>query len=317
MTKLKKRIIVAPINSEEEKPEEEEEKGLDLVRMCLRKIGSYPLLSYEEMTERFRAMEVLKKINKPKCFAAVEEIEEIKEELIIRNLRLVVNIAKRFRGRGLDFLDLIQEGTFGLLKAVDKYDWRIGSHFSTYATYWIRQTIIRAIQNKNRTIHLPVNKYDKIARLTKKEAELARSLGRLPEDEEVAEALGVDVAIVLDLRVIREIGVISYHSPAKAGENKLEDFLPSQEEGVEELISREQLKQSIGEILSTLSPKEEKVLRLRFGIDSKDGKGSTLEQVGIIFNLTRERIRQIERKALKKLRHPARLNKLLKNLGYD
>ena len=262
----------------------------DPVRMYLKEIGKVPLLSSEE------EMELAKQIEAGSQYA--------KKKLAEANLRLVVSIAKRYVGRGMLFLDLIQEGNLGLIKAVEKFDFRKGFKFSTYATWWIRQAITRAIADQARTIRIPVHMVETINKLIRVQRQLLQELGRDPFPEEISK--------VMDLPVekVREIQKIAHETPIGEEEDShLGDFIPDDDAPAPaEAAAFTMLKEQLINVLDTLTPREEKVLRLRFGLD--DGRARTLEEVGKEFNVTRERIRQIEAKALRKLRHPSRSKKL-------
>lgn len=267
----------------------------DPVRMYLREIGKIPLLSYDE------ELELAKRI--------LEDDEEAKKKLTESNLRLVVSIAKKYVGRGMLFLDLIQEGNMGLIKAVDKFDYTKGFKFSTYATWWIRQAITRAIADQARTIRIPVHMVETINKLIRTSRHLLQQNGREPTPEEIAEEMEIPVEKVLEIQKIAQ-DPVSLETPiGEEDDSHLGDFIqdddsPSPQDAASYTMLREQLE----EVMKTLTPREAKVLRLRFGLD--DGKARTLEEVGKQFNVTRERIRQIEAKALRKLRHPSRSKKL-------
>ncbi len=267
----------------------------DPVRMYLKEIGRVPLLTAENEVELARRIE--------------EGDEDAKRRLAEANLRLVVSIAKRYVGRGMLFLDLIQEGNLGLIKAVEKFDYRKGYKFSTYATWWIRQAITRAIADQARTIRIPVHMVETINKLIRVQRHLLQELGREPTAEEIAEELDVSVERVREiLKVAQE--PVSLETPIGEEEDShLGDFIededaPAPAEAASYLLLREQ----ISEVLGSLTPREQRVLELRFGLD--DGRARTLEEVGQVFGVTRERIRQIEAKALRKLRHPSRSKKL-------
>lgn len=267
----------------------------DPVKMYLKDIGRVPLLSGEEEIDLARKMQ--------------EGDEVAKQRLSEANLRLVVSIAKRYVGRGMLFLDLIQEGNLGLMKAVEKFDYQKGFKFSTYATWWIRQSITRAIADQARTIRIPVHMVETINKLTRTSRELLQKNGREPTPEEIAEAMGVDVARVREIQKIAQ-DPVSLETPIGEEEDShLGDFIEDDKtQTPSDSVAFIMLKEQLLGVLDTLTPREEKVLRLRYGID--DGKPRTLEEVGREFNVTRERIRQIEAKALRKLRHPSRSKKL-------
>ena len=291
------------IGSMEEMPEEEEldltlPEGIsidDPVRMYLKEIGKVPLLSADEEIELAKRME--------------QGDEEAKQRLAEANLRLVVSIAKRYVGRGMLFLDLIQEGNMGLIKAVEKFDYRKGYKFSTYATWWIRQAITRAIADQARTIRIPVHMVETINKLIRVSRQLLQDLGRDPTPEEIAEEMDMPVGKVREiLKVAQE--PVSLETPIGEEEDShLGDFIPDTEMMIPaDAAAFTLLKEQLLEVLKTLTDREQKVLRLRFGLD--DGRARTLEEVGKEFQVTRERIRQIEAKALRKLRHPSRSKKL-------
>ena len=267
----------------------------DPVRMYLREIGKIPLLSYD------KELELAKRI--------LEGDEEAKQELAEANLRLVVSIAKKYVGRGMLFLDLIQEGNMGLIKAVEKFDYTKGFKFSTYATWWIRQAITRAIADQARTIRIPVHMVETINRLIRTSRHLLQQLGREPTPEEIAKEMDMSVEKVMEIQKIAQ-DPVSLETPiGEEDDSHLGDFIqdedsPAPQDAASYTLLREQLE----EVMKTLTPREAKVLRLRFGLD--DGKARTLEEVGKEFDVTRERIRQIEAKALRKLRHPSRSKKL-------
>jgi RNA polymerase primary sigma factor len=271
-------------------------EGLDdPVRMYLREIGKVPLLTAEE------EIELAKKIEK--------KDEEAKNKLAEANLRLVVSIAKRYIGRGLTLLDLIQEGNIGLLKAVEKYDWRRGYKFSTYATWWIRQAITRAIADQARTIRIPVHMVETINKMIRVQRKLVQDLGREPLPEEIANEMQLPVDKIQHvLKISQE--TISLEAPVGEEEDsQLGDLLPDEQSlSPEEAATYELLKGHIKEVLFYLSPREQKILRMRFGLD--DGRGHTLEEVGQEFGVTRERIRQIEAKALSRLKKHRESKKL-------
>lgn len=267
----------------------------DPVRMYLKEIGRINLLTSDEEFEYARRAE--------------EGDEEAKKMLAESNLRLVVSIAKRYVGRGMLFLDLIQEGNIGLMKAVDKFDPTKGYKFSTYATWWIRQAITRAIADQARTIRVPVHMVETINKLARIQRQLTQELNREPTDEEIAEKLGITVEKVREVYKISQ-DPVSLETPiGEEDDSHLGDFIKDERMmGPEEYATVEMLKEELASVLLTLTDREEKVLRLRFGLD--DGQCRTLEEVGQIFGVTRERIRQIEAKALRKLRHPSRSRKL-------
>ena len=267
----------------------------DPVRMYLKEIGKVPLLSAEVEIELALRME--------------EGDEEAKKKLAEANLRLVVSIAKRYVGRGMLFLDLIQEGNLGLIKAVEKFDYRKGFKFSTYATWWIRQAITRAIADQARTIRIPVHMVETINKLIRVSRQLLQELGREPTPEEIAEEMNMPVERVREILKISQEPVSLETPIGEEEDSHLGDFIPDDNIPVPaDAAAFTLLKEQLLEVLSTLTDREQKVLRLRFGLD--DGRARTLEEVGKEFNVTRERIRQIEAKALRKLRHPSRSRKL-------
>ena len=267
----------------------------DPVRMYLKEIGKVPLLTAEEEKELAMRME--------------EGDEEAKKRLAEANLRLVVSIAKRYVGRGMLFLDLIQEGNLGLIKAVEKFDFRKGFKFSTYATWWIRQAITRAIADQARTIRIPVHMVETINKLVRVSRQLLQELGREPTPEEIAERMEIPVERVREILKISQEPVSLETPIGEEEDSHLGDFIQDDNVPVPaEAAAFTLLKEQLVEVLSTLTEREQKVLRLRFGLD--DGRSRTLEEVGKEFNVTRERIRQIEAKALRKLRHPSRSRKL-------
>ena len=272
----------------------------DPVRMYLREIGKIELLSFEE------ELELAKKI--------LEGDEEAKQKLAESNLRLVVSIAKKYVGRGLLFLDLIQEGNMGLIKAVEKFDYTKGYKFSTYATWWIRQAITRAIADQARTIRIPVHMVETINKLIRTSRHLLQQYGREPTPEEIAAEMEISVEKVAEIQKIAQ-DPVSLETPiGEEDDSHLGDFIqdddsPAPHDAASYMLLKEQLE----EVMSTLTPREAKVLKLRFGLE--DGKSRTLEEVGSQFNVTRERIRQIEAKALRKLRHPSRSKKLRDYMG--
>ena len=263
----------------------------DSVRMYLKEIGRYPLLTPEEEKELGRRMS--------------EGDEEAKKKMTEANLRLVVSVAKRYTGRGLQFLDLIQEGNLGLMKAVDKFDHEKGFKFSTYATWWIRQSVTRAIADQAKTIRVPVHMVETINKVIRTSRTLLQELGREPGEEELAEALGMSVEKVRDILKIAQEPVSLETPIGEEEDSHLGDFIPA--EGASdpaELASETLMREQIRKAISTLTPREQRVLELRYGLD--DGRSRTLEEVGLEFGVTRERIRQIESKAIRKLRHPTR-----------
>ena len=267
----------------------------DPVRMYLKEIGKVPLLSAEEEIELAKRME--------------EGDEKAKQRLAEANLRLVVSIAKRYVGRGMLFLDLIQEGNLGLIKAVEKFDYRKGYKFSTYATWWIRQAITRAIADQARTIRIPVHMVETINKLIRVSRQLLQDLGREPTPEEIAEQMDLSVDRVRDILKISQEPVSLETPIGKEEDSHLGDFIQDDNVPVPaDAAAFTMLREQLEEVLDTLTEREQKVLRLRFGLD--DGRARTLEEVGKVFKVTRERIRQIEAKALRKLRHPSRSRKL-------
>jgi RNA polymerase primary sigma factor len=267
----------------------------DPVRMYLKEIGRVPLLTAEEEVELAKGIE--------------EGSEEAKRKLAEANLRLVVSIAKRYVGRGMHFLDLIQEGNLGLIKAVEKFDYRKGFKFSTYATWWIRQAITRSIADQARTIRIPVHMVETINKLTRVSRQLLQELGRAPLPEEIAEEMDLPVERVREIMKIAQEPVSLETPIGEEEDSHLGDFIEDQEATAPaEAAAFTMLQEQLGQVLESLTPREQQVLRLRFGLD--DGRGRTLEEVGQVFGVTRERIRQIEAKALRKLRHPSRSKKL-------
>ena len=267
----------------------------DPVRMYLKEIGKVPLLSAAEEIEIAKRM--------------ADGDQDAKKQLAEANLRLVVSVAKRYVGRGMLFLDLIQEGNLGLIKAVEKFDYRKGYKFSTYATWWIRQAITRAIADQARTIRIPVHMVETINKLIRVNRQLLQEYGREPRPDEIAREMGISEEKVREIiKVAQE--PVSLETPIGEEEDShLGDFIPDDDAPAPaEVAAFTLLKEQLMEVMDTLTPREEKVLRLRFGLD--DGKARTLEEVGREFNVTRERIRQIEAKALRKLRHPSRSKKL-------
>lgn len=267
----------------------------DPVRMYLKEIGVVPLLSNEEEKE---------------LAIAVENGDlEAKQRLAEANLRLVVSIAKRYVGRGMQFLDLIQEGNMGLMKAVDKFDYSKGFKFSTYATWWIRQAITRAIADQARTIRIPVHMVETINKLVREQRNLLQELGQDPTPEQIAEHMGMTPDKVREILKIAQEPVSLETPIGEEDDSHLGDFIEDEViENPVDYTTRVVLREQLDEVLDTLTDREENVLRLRFGLD--DGKMRTLEDVGKVFNVTRERIRQIEAKALRKLRHPSRSKQL-------
>ena len=294
--------VTAEIEKGYEKTAEESENSFtergnaeDPVRMYLKEIGRIPLLSSEEEIELAKRME--------------EGDEEAKKKLSEANLRLTVSIAKRYSGRGMQFLDLIQEGNLGLIKAVEKFDYRKGYKFSTYATWWIRQSITRAIADQARTIRIPVHMVETMNRVNRTSRRLLQEYGREPTPEEIAEAMNLPVERVLEISKISQEPVsletpIGEEEDSHLGDFIQDEHIPVPADEAAHTLLREQLEK----VMDTLSEREQKVLSLRFGLE--DGKPHTLEEVGREFQVTRERIRQIEAKALRKLRHPTRSRKL-------
>ena len=267
----------------------------DPVRMYLREIGKIPLLTYEE------ELDLAKKV--------LEGDEEAKQKLAESNLRLVVSIAKKYVGRGMLFLDLIQEGNMGLIKAVEKFDYTKGFKFSTYATWWIRQAITRAIADQARTIRIPVHMVETINKLIRTSRHLLQQLGREPTQEEIAQEMEMPVEKVMEIQKIAQ-DPVSLETPiGEEDDSHLGDFIQDEDSPApQDSAAYTLLKEQLEEVMNTLTPREAKVLKLRFGLE--DGKARTLEEVGKEFKVTRERIRQIEAKALRKLRHPSRSKKL-------
>ena len=294
--------VTAEIEKGYEKTAEESENSFtergnaeDPVRMYLKEIGRIPLLSSEEEIELAKRME--------------EGDEEAKKKLSEANLRLTVSIAKRYSGRGMQFLDLIQEGNLGLIKAVEKFDYRKGYKFSTYATWWIRQSITRAIADQARTIRIPVHMVETMNRVNRTSRRLLQEYGREPTPEEIAEAMNLPVERVLEISKISQEPVsletpIGEEEDSHLGDFIQDEHIPVPADEAAHTLLREQLEK----VMDTLSEREQKVLALRFGLE--DGKPHTLEEVGREFQVTRERIHQIEAKALRKLRHPTRSRKL-------
>ncbi len=272
----------------------------DPVRMYLREIGRIPLLTFEE------ELDLAKRV--------LENDEDAKKKLAESNLRLVVSIAKKYVGRGMLFLDLIQEGNMGLIKAVDKFDYKKGFKFSTYATWWIRQAITRAIADQARTIRIPVHMVETINKLIRTSRHLLQQLGREPTPEEIAAEMELPVEKVMEIQKIAQ-DPVSLETPiGEEDDSHLGDFIPDDESPApQDSAAYTLLKEQLEEVMTTLTPREAKVLKLRFGLE--DGKARTLEEVGREFKVTRERIRQIEAKALRKLRHPSRSKRLKDYMG--
>lgn len=272
----------------------------DPVRMYLREIGRIPLLTFEQ------ELDLAKKI--------LEGDEEAKQELAESNLRLVVSIAKKYVGRGMLFLDLIQEGNMGLIKAVEKFDYTKGFKFSTYATWWIRQAITRAIADQARTIRIPVHMVETINKLIRTSRHLLQQMGREPTPDEIAEEMEIPVEKVMEIQKIAQ-DPVSLETPiGEEDDSHLGDFIQDDDSPApHDSAAYTLLKEQLEDVMNTLTPREAKVLKLRFGLE--DGKARTLEEVGREFEVTRERIRQIEAKALRKLRHPSRSKKLRDYMG--
>ena len=267
----------------------------DPVRMYLKEIGKVPLLTADEEIELAKRME--------------QGDEDAKKRLCEANLRLVVSIAKRYVGRGMLFLDLIQEGNLGLIKAVDKFDYRKGYKFSTYATWWIRQAITRSIADQARTIRIPVHMVETINKLIRVSRQLLQTYGREPTPEEISKEMGISVDKVREIQKIAQEPVSLETPIGEEEDSHLGDFIPDDDvPAPAEAAAFSMLKEQLVEVLDTLTEREQKVLKLRFGLE--DGRSRTLEEVGKEFDVTRERIRQIEAKALRKLRHPSRSKKL-------
>jgi len=292
-------FMAAAEDAEEEDLTEEPEAGVegidDPVRSYLKEIGRVPLLKSAEEVALAQRIE--------------QGDEEAKRHLIEANLRLVVSIAKKYVGRGMDFLDLIQEGNRGLIRAVEKFDWRRGYKFSTYATWWIRQAITRAIADQARTIRIPVHMTDTVNKVTRVSRQLLQKLGRDPTPEEIGKVMGVSGQRVREILRAAEQPV-SLETPVGGdGDSALGDFIRDESElPPEEAVSYTVLREEVEEVLQMLAPRERRVLRLRFGLE--DGRPRTLEEVGGEFGVTRERIRQIESKALRRLRHSTRARHL-------
>jgi RNA polymerase primary sigma factor len=292
-------MLRTAVDAEEAEEEAEDaetpEAAEDPVRAYLKEIGRVPLLTSKREVELAQRAE--------------QGDEEAKRHLIEANLRLVVSIAKKYVGRGMDFLDLIQEGNRGLIRAVEKFDWRRGFKFSTYATWWIRQAITRAIADQARTIRIPVHMTDTVNKVTRVSRQLLQKLGREPTPEEIGKVMGVSGQRVREILRAAEQPV-SLETPVGGdGDSALGDFIRDESElSPEEAVSYTALREEVEDVLRTLPPRERRVLRLRFGLD--DGRPRTLEEVGGEFGVTRERIRQIESKALRKLRHSSRARHL-------
>jgi len=296
----------AQADEKHDEPEEEAAEAVDLsvpdnvslddpVRMYLKEIGRVPLLTAEEEVELAKRIE--------------QGDEEARRKLVEANLRLVVSIAKRYVGRGMPLLDLIQEGNLGLIKAVEKFEYRKGFKFSTYATWWIRQAITRAIADQARTIRIPVHMVETINKLMRVSRSLLQELGREPTAEEIAERMDMTPERVREIQRMAQEPVSLETPIGEEEDSHLGDFIEdSDAPAPAEAASFTMLREQLEGVLETLTPREEKVLRLRFGLD--DGRARTLEEVGQVFGVTRERIRQIEAKALRKLRHPSRSKKL-------
>ncbi|MBR1599181.1 MAG: RNA polymerase sigma factor RpoD [Lachnospiraceae bacterium] len=295
----------------------------DPVRMYLKEIGKVPLLSADEEVELAKEMEIgdnaleqleelgddIDEETKKELDALVARGDAAKKKLAEANLRLVVSIAKRYVGRGMLFLDLIQEGNLGLIKAVEKFDYNKGYKFSTYATWWIRQAITRAIADQARTIRIPVHMVETINKLIRVSRQLLQELGREPSPEEIAEEMEVPVERVREILKISQEPVSLETPIGEEEDSHLGDFIQDENVPVPaEAAASTLLREQLGEVLTTLTEREQKVLKLRFGLE--DDRSRTLEEVGREFNVTRERIRQIEAKALRKLRHPSRSRKL-------
>lgn len=267
----------------------------DPVRMYLKEIGRVPLLTAEEETDLAQRIE--------------QGDEDARHKLCEANLRLVVSIAKRYVGRGMQFLDLIQEGNLGLIKAVSKFDWRKGYKFSTYATWWIRQAITRAIADQARTIRIPVHMVETINKLVRTSKQLMQDLGREPTPEEIAEEMDMTTEKVMEIQRIAQEPVSLETPIGEEDDSHLGDFIPDNDiQTPDEAAAYSMLKDQMVEVLGTLTEREQKVLRLRFGLD--DNRTRTLEEVGRQMDVTRERIRQIEAKAIRKLKHPSRIKVL-------
>jgi len=267
----------------------------DYINMYLKEIGKVDLLSKKEEVELAKGIE--------------QGDEEAKNKLIEANLRLVVSISKKYVGKGLTFLDLVQEGNIGLMKAVEKFDYRKGYRFSTYATWWIKQAVTRAISDQSRTIRIPVHMNELIYKVIKVKKELEQELDREPSEQEIAEELKIPLEKVKKVYAVSQ-EPISLETPIGDSEDSyLENFIADERYIPDESVATSMLGDILTNILGTLSPREERIVRLRYGL-LDDGKSRTLEEIGREFNLTRERIRQIENSAIKKLRHPNRIRKL-------
>lgn len=317
-----------PDAAQEDKPEEPAQVDLneigidDTVSLYLKEISRIPLLRAEQEVEYARGMEIGKKarmqLNRSTAISASErnkleqkirDGELCRQKLIKANFRLVVSIAKKYIGRGVSFLDLIQEGNIGLIRAVEKFDYHRGFKFSTYATWWIRQAITRAIADQGRTIRVPVHMCERINKLTRVSRQLVQELGREPTPDEIAKELGTTPKKVERIIKISQRPLSLEMPVGEEQDSHLGDFIPDESTlGPTDAASHQLLREQMEEILTSLSPREGRVLQLRFGL--KDGKSHTLEEVGKKFGVTRERIRQIEAKALRKLRHPSRSRKL-------
>lgn len=294
----------------------------DTVSLYLKEISRIPLLRAEQEVEYARGMEIGKKAKqqlsrglslgmteRTRLETRIREGELSRQKLIKANFRLVVSIAKKYIGRGVSFLDLIQEGNIGLIRAVEKFDYKRGYKFSTYATWWIRQAITRAIADQGRTIRVPVHMCERINKLTRVSRQLVQELGREPSPEEIAKQLGTTPKKVERIIKISQRPLSLEMPVGEEQDSHLGDFIPDESTlGPTDAASHQLLREQMEEILTSLSPREGRVLQLRFGL--KDGKSHTLEEVGKKFGVTRERIRQIEAKALRKLRHPSRSRKL-------
>ncbi len=292
---MEEKINKTPPGVENEILDQSDSSTNNSASIYLKEIGKTPLLTAKEEIQLAKRVE--------------QGDEEARWKLVEANLRLVVSIAKKYVGRGIPFLDLVQEGNQGLIKTVDKFDHRKGYRFSTYATWWIRQAITRAIADQARTVRIPVHMVENINKLIRTSRKLVQELGREPSSEEIAQEMDITTAQVEDiLRVAQD--TVSLEKPiGEEGDYSLEDIIEdSTVEVPSEAAEAEILKEQLHEALHTLSPREEKIIRLRFGLD--DGRIRTLDEVGKNFGVTRERIRQIEAKALRKLRHPARSKKL-------